>query len=85
MTRVKVGANHGVRTSSSCLSSMARAFTIGPRSLSTDEDILVNLKSLGLEDEEVSKRALRSRDAITINCGGNRKRDGYLEEMGCDR
>ena len=46
-----MGANQGVRTSSSCLSSMARAFTIGPRSLSTDEDILVNLKSLGLKEE----------------------------------
>ena len=39
----------GLLTSSSCLSSMANAFTIGPRSLSTDEDILVSLKSLGLE------------------------------------
>ena len=36
-------------TSSSCLSSIANAFTIGPLSLSTDEDILVSLKSLGLE------------------------------------
>ena len=35
-------------TSSSCLSSMASAFTMGPLSLSTDEDILVSLKSLGL-------------------------------------
>ena len=39
-------------TSSSCLSSMANAFTMGPLSLSTDEDILVSLKSLGLEKND---------------------------------
>ena len=39
----------GLLTSSSCLASMASAFTMGPLSLSTDEDILVSLKSLGLE------------------------------------
>ncbi len=56
----------------SCLSSIARVFTIGPQLLSTDEDFVVNLKSLGLEDE-VSKTALRICNVITINCGGNQK------------
>ena len=43
------GEKPGGLTSSSCLSSMARALTIEPRSLSTEEDILPNLNSLGLE------------------------------------
>ena len=41
-------------TSSSCLSIVARALTIDPRSLSIDEDILPNLNSFGLDIWKVS-------------------------------